>query len=60
MSICCCSLAGTAACETCSNRPYNSSRFNPLDYKLFTPIKTKKVIERFDKDGKLVERIVEE
>jgi hypothetical protein len=26
MSICNCSLAGTAACETCQNRPYNYNK----------------------------------
>jgi hypothetical protein len=30
MSTCCCSLAGTAACITCSNRPW-------MPYNIYTP-----------------------
>lgn len=58
--ICCCSMAGTLACEECMRRqgyikPYNSGIVN-----MPRPLKKRTVIEKFDKEGKLIERIIEE
>ena len=53
MSTCCCSLAGTRACDTCPNGP---SRY---PYQIWPiPIRTK-IIEKYE-NGKLIERIIEE
>jgi hypothetical protein len=50
--LCCCSLAGTVACLNCPNR-----------FQGYYPswnVPTKKVIEKFDDKGNLIERITEE
>ena len=72
--ICCCSLAGSVACRNCSrwkeyygdnifNYPkndwteigqYGKNTLKPEIHKI------KKTIEKFDKDGKLIERIITE
>jgi len=53
MTICCCSLAGTRACETCPNNT-DITRYGEWTY-----IPAYKVIEKYDKDGNLIERITE-
>ncbi len=63
---CCCSLAGTVACFTCPSRYQYEWWRTPYTYYPAYPDITypkphsKKIIEKFDKDGKLIERIVEE
>ena len=65
MPACCCSLAGTRACDTCQNGASQYRGFfinipiqeNPMwEWTTATP---KKIIEKFDKDGNLIERITE-
>jgi hypothetical protein len=58
MPVCCCSLAGTKACITYVNSELGS--INP-NYRHWIKYDTRKprVIEKFDKDGKLIERITE-
>lgn len=41
MSACCCSLAGTAACRTCSNNPYAET---PPPVRTYTTIATDAVL----------------
>ena len=57
--ICCCQMAGTKACDTCPNAP---SRIIPLeifhDFNSYIS-KSKKIIEKFDEKGNLIERITE-
>lgn len=74
MISCCCSLAGTKACDTCSAGPSQGgyTGFNitwPLNHGLKTDgnmtidkpkEKQKRITEKFDKDGKLIERITED
>lgn len=58
MMSCCCSLAGTNACLTCPN--YTIQQWVvPKEY-IEVPKKTKRIIEKFNEDGKLIERITEE
>lgn len=61
MSVCCCSLAGTGACNNCTNSSeymgyFYSLKIQPLVHKNLG----KRVIEEFDKDGKVIKRITEE
>lgn len=77
MRVCCCSLAGTAACFTCSNRPvaYQDwtmpSPFHPFPFPppipqwnapgtgdASTPAPKKTTVEEYDKNGKLIRRII--
>lgn len=58
MKACWCSLAGTRACLTCPNSDIGWN--SPKEHLDCIPYKIKLVIEKFDKDGKLVERITEE
>jgi len=59
MQVCHCSLAGTSACAGCFQNP-NAKWFSSLDTH-YQPIrKNKRVIEKFNQDGKLIERITEE
>lgn len=59
--ICCCSLAGTQACMRCGRwREYYGDWTAPIRYPIEPNVKPKRIIEKFDKDGKLMERIVEE
>ncbi len=64
MSSCCCSLAGTRACFTCPNGPnqYSPYMTYPVYYQNIPqtyPSPSKKITEKYDKDGKLIERIIE-
>ena len=65
MKVCCCSMAGTAACDVCSNRPSKSSNmhlipyFPPdpkqndfIEYLLGTGRITKEDIDKFFKNNK--------
>ena len=53
MISCCCSLAGTRACDSCPNGPSRgSSNYFPI------PMSGQRIIEKYQY-GKLVERIVE-
>ena len=53
MVSCCCSLAGTRACDSCPNGPSRgSSNYFPI------PMSGQRIIEKYQ-DGKLIERIVE-
>ncbi len=63
--ICWCSLAGTAACARCNNNSWSSWYIPYVPYYPTypdIPMKSpaKKITEKFDKDGNVVERIVEE
>jgi hypothetical protein len=64
MLVCHCILAGTAACRNCQRyiEHYGVHPSEQLyDYEAPTKvIKVKRIIEKFDKDGKLIERITEE
>lgn len=70
MISCCCTLAGTRACDTCSAGPSQGHTITwPLNYGLTTDgnitidkskEKQKRITEKFDKDGKLIERITED
>ena len=51
MVSCCCSLAGTRACETCPNSPMKSIQFVPI-------MQNQKIIEKYE-NGKLIERTIE-
>ena len=55
---CCCSLAGTVACWTCPNWTIYCFPKSPDNYTFTTPVK--RVIEKFDEKGNLIERITEE
>lgn len=57
--MCNCTLAGTRACLNCPNyqQYFGLPQFEPM--KTFFP-KKKKVTEKYDKDGSLIERIIEE
>ncbi len=60
--ICWCSLAGTAACARCNNNPQYGEWSYYHTYPNI-PIRrfcTKKITEKFDENGKLIERIIEE
>ena len=50
MSVCCCQLAGTSACDTCLNNPSKIQR----GYYEFTPIYSSPMKEQLDK---IMERI---
>lgn len=61
MPACCCGLAGTNACRTCSNGPL-FYQWDVLPYHRTawqTPRTPGRVIEKFDTEGKLIERITE-
>lgn len=68
MRVCCCSLAGTDACKTCLNGSVSTfTNYWNWWQDWYVPEGTgyvknsyKKVTEKYDKDGKLIERIVEE
>ena len=57
--VCNCTLAGTAACLVCPRyqQYLGDSNIYPPTY---LPSGNKKITEKFDKDGKLIERITEE
>ena len=64
MVACCCSLSGTAACLTCPN---GSQYQGYHSFKIVRPVddncevkKVKRIIEKFDEKGNLIERITEE
>ena len=65
MTICCCSLAGTAACMHCPNNPASTTawpQYHPWVQTIEPgpyphPIMIKRITEEFDKDGKLIKRI---
>jgi hypothetical protein len=60
---CLCSLAGTAACKTCPSNVGSYGQNEPYypGYSIPFPTTGKKttITEKFDKDGKLVERKME-
>lgn len=64
--ICHCSLAGTAACSRCASNINNTGGGTLEDWVMpqppnFPPPRTKKITtEEYDKDGKLVKRVIEE
>ncbi len=58
--ICCCSLAGTSACLGCYMRNSNISYYPTYPDIYYPKPYIKKITEKFDKDGKLIERITEE
>ena len=57
MLACYCSLAGTRACLTCSKGMIDMMFYPPIYYEKNKP--KERIIEKFDKDGKLIERITE-
>lgn len=62
-TICCCSLAGTIACLTCSRRSYGNQPSLPIQPPPGTtwePTPMKRVVEEFDKEGKLIKRTTED
>jgi len=59
MKACFCTLAGTRACDTCPNSPSLRPIFTPF-YPAFRTEKTKRIVEKFDEKGNLIERITEE
>ena len=57
---CCCSLAGTRACLSCPNGwEWNGALYWFIPPWVVGEPKPKRVIEKFDKDGKLIERVTE-
>ena len=61
MSTCCCTLAGTRACENCPNGPMRvpwMGKYEPIPYVQYPH--TRRIVEKFDENGKLIERIIEE
>ena len=57
MPVCGCTLAGTKACLTCPNNTI--MQWSVPEYSLRYEPKRQRIIEKFDKDGKLIERITE-
>jgi hypothetical protein len=57
--ICMCTLAGSAACLTCSNNRTIVPMSDPSRMPVIVP-RAKRIIEKFDENGKLFERIIEE
>jgi hypothetical protein len=58
MIACCCSMAGTKACLTC---PQYQNMIWPDQASIMPNIyPTRKTTEKYDKDGKIIERIIEE
>jgi ABC-type uncharacterized transport system auxiliary subunit len=61
MNTCGCTLAGTNACLRCPNSNINYYPSTTWYYPFHSPVITgKKITEKFDKDGKLIERITED
>jgi hypothetical protein len=64
MGGCSCSLAGTNACMTCGNggvRDWHSNQYlYSKKYQMSQGSISKRVIEKFDSEGRLVERITED
>jgi len=60
MLVCSCSLAGTKACLSCSQyiKYYGETSYlqigKPFDFQ-----RAQKITEKYDKDGNLIERIIE-
>lgn len=59
MKVCWCTLAGTMACKNCPNNSYYTG-LSLKEVEEFYNKKPKRIIEKFDQDGKLIERITEE
>jgi hypothetical protein len=60
MPVCNCSLAGTKACENCMNLNKTYTLTLPLGFYDMSNKRTSiRTIEKFDKDGKIIERITE-
>jgi len=58
MIACWCSLAGTKACLTC---PQYQNMMWPTQTEILPNIRpTRKTTEKFDENGRLIERIIEE
>ena len=58
MITCCCSMAGTKACLAC---PQYQNMMYSDQIKIYPNIiPTKKTIEKYNENGKLIERIIEE
>lgn len=61
MGACCCSLDGTRACLSCTNHQEEFTWTIPSGW--YEQVKNipraKCIIEKFDKDGKIIERITE-